>query len=328
MSSIDLTFERSLYVGGQITGILYGIHLVIFVLSCRLMSRPPYSSKSDSRFCICFYYGLCLLILWTVALSCNAIFGQFAWIDHRDVEGGPAAYIAEHISDLYNTLGTTAGVGMNLLADALLVFRYLVLLEDNGFPCHNLSRHILYVASRDNLHSGELNLPSNPLAMSLLLIYESARPGANFFKGHAVAFGVPYMALTISLNIIVTLLICSRLIAVKNRLQNTLGPHHARMYTGVNAIMVESAAPFTILGIIYLITYARHSPTSIAFVQVWGDFCALSPQLIVLRVAMGHAWSKDTSEQLTSTHMSFASSETTIQNVPLHKHPDLEGSSV
>ncbi|KAJ8091398.1 hypothetical protein PM082_015116 [Marasmius tenuissimus] len=310
MSSIDLTFERSLYVGGQITGILYGIHLVIFVLSCRLMSRPPYSSKSDSRFCICFYYGLCLLILWTVALSCNAIFGQFAWIDHRDVEGGPAAYIAEHISDPYNTLGTTAGVGMNLLADALLIYRCFVIWSSwkiMVFPV------IIYLGT---------------FSMSLLLIYESARPGANFFKGHAVAFGVPYMALTISLNIIVTLLICSRLIAVNNRLQNTLGPHHARMYTGVNAIMVESAAPFTILGIIYLITYARHSPTSIAFVQVWGDFCALSPQLIVLRVAMGHAWSKDTSEQLTSTHMSFASSETTIQNVPLHKHPDLEGSSV
>ncbi|KAK1226955.1 hypothetical protein PQX77_010023 [Marasmius sp. AFHP31] len=311
MSSVDLTFERSLYIGGQITGILYGIHLVLFVLSCRLMSRPPYSSKSDSRFYICFYYGVCLLILWTVALSCNAIFGQFAWIDHRDVEGGPAAYISEHISDPYNTLGTTAGVGMNLLADALLVFRYLALLEDNN-----------------QLHSRELNLPSDPPAMSLLLIYESAQPGANFFKGHAASFGVPYIALTISLNIIVTLLICGRLIAVKNSLQDALGPHHARMYTSVIAIMVESAAPFTILGIVYVVAYARHSPTSIAFVQIWGDFCALSPQLIILRVAMGHAWSKDTSEQLASTHMSFASSETTIQNVPLHKHPDLEGSSV
>ncbi|KAL0071713.1 hypothetical protein AAF712_000635 [Marasmius tenuissimus] len=172
--------------------------------------------------------------------------------------------------------------------------------------------------------------------MSLLLVYESAQPGANFFKGHVVDFGVPYTALTISMNIIVTLLICGRLVAVKNKIQHTLGPHHARMYTSVIAIMVESAAPFTILGIIYVITYARHSPTSIAFVQVWGDFCALSPQLIILRVAMGHAWSKDTSEQLTSTHMTFTGSETdkaetsltTIQTVSLHKHPDLESSSV
>ncbi|KAL0578483.1 hypothetical protein V5O48_003532 [Marasmius crinis-equi] len=317
MSSSDLTFERSFYVGGQLTGILYGIQLVLFALSCRLMSRPPYDSKSDSRFYI--LYGASLLVLWTIALSCNAIFGQFAWIDHRDVDGGPAAYIGEHISDPYNTLGTTAGIGLNFLADALLIYRCFVIWSSWKiivFPV------LLYLGA---------------FSMSLLLIYESAQPGANFFKGHAVDFGVPYIALTISLNIIVTLLICGRLITVKNQMLNALGPQHAKMYTSIIAIMVESAAPFTVLGIIYVITYARHSPTSIAFVQVWGDFCALSPQLIILRVAMGQAWSKETCGRLTSTHITFAESETektdtffsgTLPSSVLHKHPDVESSPV
>lgn len=65
-------------------------------------------------------YGTVLLILWTIALACNALFGQYAWIDHRDVDG-PAAYIEENISAAYNTLGTTAGVIMNFLSDGLLV---------------------------------------------------------------------------------------------------------------------------------------------------------------------------------------------------------------
>ncbi|KAF9269953.1 hypothetical protein L218DRAFT_4101 [Marasmius fiardii PR-910] len=290
MSSMDLTFERSLYIGGQFTGILYGVQLVLFAISCRLMTRPPYGAKSDSRFYIC--YGACLLVLWTTALSCNAVFGQLAWIDHRDVEGGPATYIGEHISDPYNTLGTTAGVALNFLADALLIYRCYVIWSSwivVLFPA------FLYVGT---------------FAMSLLLIYESAQPGANFFKGHAVDFGVPYIALTISNNVIVTSLICGRLITVKSRMRTAIGPDHAKMYTSVIAIMVESAAPFTILGVIYAITYARHSPTSIAFVQLWGDFCALSPQFIILRVAMGKAWSKGTSGQLTTPHLTFSAGDT------------------
>lgn len=109
--------------------------------------------------------------------------------------------------------------------------------------------------------------------MSILLIYESAQPGANFFVGHAVDFGVPYISLTISLNIIVTGLICGRLLYLRNEVNKILGPTHAKMYTSIIAILVESAALFTILGIVYVVVYARKSQTSIALVQVWGDFC-------------------------------------------------------
>ncbi|KAI3615696.1 hypothetical protein WG66_011763 [Moniliophthora roreri] len=246
MSSIDLTFERSFYIGGQFTGILY-------------------------------------------ALSCNAVFGQLAWIDHRDVEGGPDVYIAKHISDAYNTLGTAAGIALNFLSDALLIYRCYVIYSSSwrivSFPI------LLYLGA---------------LSMSILTIYESALPGANFFRGHAVDFGVPYVALTISLNIIVTLLICGRLLTARNQMKAILGPEYARTYTSIAAIMVESAAPFTILGIFYVITYARHSGISFCLVQIWGDFCAISPQLIILRVAMGKAWSKETSGTMTSTHMTFS----------------------
>ena len=42
---------------------------------------------------------------------------------------------------------------------------------------------------------------------------------------------------------------------------------------GVVACLLESALPFTVLGIVYVITYARKSPYSFAFLQVWADFC-------------------------------------------------------
>ncbi|KAJ3910394.1 hypothetical protein F5879DRAFT_378873 [Lentinula edodes] len=280
----ELSFERSLYVGGQITAILYGIQLVLYLLSNRLLLNSSRRGRDANFYVI---YGTILLILWTIALACNALFGQYAWIDHRDVDG-PAAYIEENISAAYNTLGTTAGVIMNFLSDGLLIYRCYILWSSWKviiFPI------FLYFGG---------------LSMSILLIYESAQPGANFFVGHAVDFGVPYISLTISLNIIVTGLICGRLLYLRNEVNKILGPTHAKMYTSIIAILVESAALFTILGIVYVVVYARKSQTSIALVQVWGDFCAISPQLIILRIAMGHGWTKDTVGKLTTPTVTFS----------------------
>ncbi|KAJ3994954.1 hypothetical protein F5050DRAFT_387933 [Lentinula boryana] len=291
----ELTFERSLYVGGQITAILYGIQLVLYFLSNRLLLHSTRKGKDAYFYAI---YGTVLLLLWTVALACNAIFGQYAWIDHRDLEGGPAAYIGENISAAYNTLGTTAGVMMNFLSDALLIYR-----------CYLLWSSWRIVVFPILIYFGGLS-------MSILLIYESAQPGANFFVGHAVDFGIPYMSLTISLNIIVTALICARLLYLKNEVNKILGPAHAEMYTSIVAIMVESAALFTVLGIVYVVVYARKSQTSIALVQVWGDFCAISPQLIILRIAMGHGWTKETVGRLTTPTFTFSSHLDTEKELP------------
>jgi hypothetical protein len=230
-------------------------------------------------------------MLWTIALACNAVFGQNAWIDHRDVEGGPAAYIGANISAVYNTVGTTAGVMMNFLGDGLLIYRCYVIWNSWKiiiFPT------FVYLGA---------------LSMSILLIFESAQPGANFFVGHAVDFGVPYLSLTIGLNIIVTTLICGRLMHLRREIGKVLGPSHAKMYTSIIAILVESAALFTAFGIAYVIIYARKSQSEFALVQVWGDFCGISPQLIILRIAMGHGWTKDTVGQLTSPTMFTKRSE-------------------
>ncbi|KAJ6501621.1 hypothetical protein C8R47DRAFT_969868 [Mycena vitilis] len=275
----QLAFERSFYIGSYVTAVLYGMFIFMFFLSNYFLLYSSGAQKHDARKESFFYifYGSVMLILWTIASSCNAAFGQNIWIDHRDVPGGPAAYLFENLSAWYNTLGTVTGICMNFMADGLLLYRAYVIWGSSvkivAFPI------VLYLAA---------------LSMAILLIYESAIPGASFFAGDSVSFGVPYFWMTISLNIITTSLICGRLLAVRNRVRSILGEQYCQTYTGVVAVLLESALPFTVLGIIYVISYARNSPYSFAFLQIWADFCAISPQLIILRVAMGKAWSRDT----------------------------------
>jgi len=54
------------------------------------------------------------------------------------------------------------------------------------------------------------------------------------------------------------------------------------------------------LGIVYGVYVGNGKPPQVALGIIWGSFFALSPQLIILRVAMGRAWSTKTSAMLTT----------------------------
>lgn len=87
------------------------------------------------------------------------------------------------------------------------------------------------------------------------------------------------MGLTRPGNVIVTGMISIRLLMMQRRVRAVLSPAHTRTYTGVIAILVESALPFTLLSIGYLATYALNNPVSLAFVSIWGCFCVCFPYL-------------------------------------------------
>ncbi|KAJ7352496.1 hypothetical protein DFH08DRAFT_88900 [Mycena albidolilacea] len=232
-----------------------------------------------------FYMGFSatLLALITIALACNVFFGQEMWIEHRDVEGGPAAFFAENIAAWYNTLGTAADVTANILGDGLMLYRCHVFWGHSslamGFPV------LLYLAS---------------VAMGITTTIQSGLPGHNLFRGITVNFGIPWIVLTIVFNIIVTAMIAVRLLSMHSKVNRVVGEAMRKKYTGLLAILVESALPFTLLGVCYLATYIREIPESLAFADIWGAFVTISPQAIILRVAMGGAWTRETFNRLES----------------------------
>ncbi|KAJ7844412.1 hypothetical protein B0H14DRAFT_2358688, partial [Mycena olivaceomarginata] len=268
-----------------------GIEVCMCFLSAYFLWNAP---KSDNNRYFYIAYSGTLLVLITIAMSCNLWFGQSMWIEHRDVEGGPVAFFSDNISAWYNTLGTAADVTANVLGDGLMLYRCYVFWSSSRvwvvvFPA------LLFLASTGN-HLGAT--------------IQSGLPGSNFFHGITVNFNTPWLALTIVFNILTTSMIAFRLLSVSRSMRAVLDKQRAEVYTGVIAILVESAAPFTLLGIGYLIVYVRGDPEALAFADVWGSCApALSPQAIILRVAMGSAWSKKTVTQYgTNTAVVFTDS--------------------
>ncbi|KAF7330354.1 hypothetical protein MVEN_02473700 [Mycena venus] len=283
--------ERSWYIGLVMFAILYGIELCMCFMSFYFLWTSPKNEKS--RYFYIAYSGV-LLVLITIALASNEFFGQMMWIEHRDFPGGPVAYFTANIAAWYNTFGTAADVTANVLGDGLMLYRCYVFWSSASiwviaFPA------LLFLAST---------------AMGIAATIQSGLPGNNFFVDASVInLTTPWLSLTIAFNIITTTMIVLRLFLVSRSMRAVLAKDRAEVYTGVIAILVESAAPFSLLGIGYLITYVRGDPEALWFANVWGSFVALSPQAIILRVSMGAAWSKQTATQYgTNTAVVFTDS--------------------
>ncbi|TFY51176.1 hypothetical protein EVG20_g11127 [Dentipellis fragilis] len=280
MANAEITFERSLYIGNVFASMLYGIQLWMYFQSVFLLLTRRLSHARTQRLYV--IYGGVMLILLTFTVVPNLLIGQEAWIEHR-TEMDPAVFLAENSSLWYNTLGTAADVAVNFMGDGLLLYRCYIIWGSRhwvtAFPS------LMYLAST---------------AMAVITVVDSAFPGSSIFAGKSTQFVIAWISLTAGLNVILTVLISTRLLMMRSVARSILPAGVRAQYTSIVAILVESALPFSLLGIGLIVTYAKDTPVEVAFVCVWGTFCATAPQLIILRVAMGSGWSKEVVTQVTN----------------------------
>ena len=140
---IDLPLERSLYVGNFFRAILYGklsskltcfffwplkhichdlwlgIELCTFFAAvyCALGRSSSYRKGRV----IYVAYGGVLLMLVTIAVATDGLWGQYMWIDRRNYPGGPLGFFAATENAWYNVFGSAADATANILGDGLLV---------------------------------------------------------------------------------------------------------------------------------------------------------------------------------------------------------------
>ncbi|PAV21721.1 hypothetical protein PNOK_0167800 [Pyrrhoderma noxium] len=229
-----------------------------------------------------------MVVIYAFAFSSDALYGQLMWIEHRDFPGGPVAYFIANSSIWDQDLGTTAAMVTNWLGDGLLLYRCWIIWNLRWSVI--LAPALIYIGS---------------IAMGIMTVIKSASPNSYFFKGVTVNFGVPWICLSVSMNILVTTLICTRILLVRHQAQASLGDNDMKLYTSIMAILVESSLPFSLLGVVFVVTYAMDLDISLAFANIWGVFAALSPQFIILRVALGRAWTRDIASHTGVTSMHF-----------------------
>jgi len=218
----------------------------------------------------------------------QSVLGEEMWIVNANYPGGSAMYLAAYASVWYQTMGTTASIILQLMSDGLLIYRCLVVWRDRRiiiFPC------FLWLAT---------------LAFGILELYVSGTPNADFFVGLAAHIGVTYAATSIGLNVLVTSLICGRILYYARVAQKQLGPAIAETYFSIAAIIIESALPYTLCGVAFLVSFGLNSEISILFLSFYVMFTCVSPQMLILRVASGRAWNRETATRPGASSMCFS----------------------
>ena len=97
-------FEHAYYIGSYMSGILYGmlssptarrikmISLVLIgvelVMYCSTLRKLLRRAKNGQSWKFFFLYSTILVLLLTIDISVNAVWGEEMWITHRDDEGG------------------------------------------------------------------------------------------------------------------------------------------------------------------------------------------------------------------------------------------------
>ncbi|KAK0471097.1 hypothetical protein IW261DRAFT_1513054 [Armillaria novae-zelandiae] len=280
MANSDLETQRAIYVSIIVGSLVFGVQICLYVQSFVYLLKIP--DKKRKFFYILF--GAILLVLSAVGGGTNMQLGQLMWIQYPDYPGGAPAYFADHSSDWYEVWGTGCVSFANIMGDGLLLYRCYIFYNSHvwvvSFP------FFILLASA---------------AMVVITIVQSAVPQTTLFSGLPIHFAIAWISLTVGFNVIVTTLICYRLLSFYRAIHKTLPSEMTNTYTSISAMMLESAAPFTISGIVYVIAFAIKSPTQQVFAGIWGVMVSLSPQFIITRVAMGIAWNKDTVGRFTDT---------------------------
>ncbi|KAH9934031.1 uncharacterized protein BXZ73DRAFT_46071 [Epithele typhae] len=273
MADLNAVFQNCYYVGNNFNTILYGIELMLYFATVYIVLNVKDQSRQFHTLFLVF--STALLFLITIFVAVQSVFGEMMWIVNEDFPGGSAAYLATHADVWYQTMGSVAGVLLTVLSDALLLYRCYVFYGSHWivvFPA------LIYLAS---------------VVLGILTCVVSGTPSGNFFVGLASQIAVAYSSAVISLNVLCSGLICARILFFARRAEAVLGPDAARAYTGTAAILIESALPYALFGIAYVAALGVGSPVAILFESIYVMFTCISPQLIILRILMGRAWTQN-----------------------------------
>ncbi|KAK0214243.1 hypothetical protein EDD85DRAFT_872857 [Armillaria nabsnona] len=250
-----LWLEQVLHATVHIGAMAYGVQLAIAFLA---VYNVLHSSKKRYVWQTITFISF-IVMLSTIYTACNIHFNEMAWIDERNYPGGPLAYQLEQQNQKVQTVGNVASVLLTILADLCMLWR-----------CYVVYHNKWTVIAIPGLAL---------LAITILGV---------LWASEVIDISVPYWSLSISFNLLITLMITSRILLMRKRIQASLGRQYGTTYTGVAAMMIECAIPYALVSFIFIILYGLKNTASNLFVP------ELPTLLIILRVSRGQALSKET----------------------------------
>ncbi|KAF9527937.1 hypothetical protein CPB83DRAFT_814802 [Crepidotus variabilis] len=282
-----IALERNLYIGNTLCGLLVGAYTCICLQSIYHL-RHSRLHKHHKQFFIA--YSVVMLLATVISFAAIGLCGRYLWIDGNILKA--ARWIGVMVGP---SLVVTV-----VLSDGLLLYRVFIIFGKSVWAV--ILPSFIYLAAT---------------SLGIATVVKINEPNNILLSGRASKFSVTAIILSAVFNILVTIMISVRLLWAQHNFRKHAVESKERTYTGVVAILVESACPLAISGLIAAILDSQKHPVTYPVAVVWAFFVVASPQLIILRVAKGKAWSSSTMT---------AENETTIQFQVRSSSHDIEAS--
>jgi hypothetical protein len=274
-----LLAEKGWLQGTVISAVAYGIDVALYFMCFHLLFRQMNRMNYKEHLPLLVYITT-TFILSTLFMAALADFTQLAFIQYRDYPGGPNAFENNMFGIPVDNLGNVCGFLTMFLSDGLVVWRCMVIYRGCMVPMWIIM-----------LFPGLMFAASTVMGIMFLLQVTSNSP---YFSSTNINYTVPYLSLSLALNIIITLVIVLRLLTYRHRISKVLGSNYGTQYTSIAAMIVESAALYSAFSVVFLTLFLLNNPISATFLQSFTQVQIIAMLLIVFRVAQGKGWSQDT----------------------------------
>ncbi|KAJ6598437.1 hypothetical protein DFH09DRAFT_1356681 [Mycena vulgaris] len=275
--SSSLTGARMSYAAAIVGCVTFGYYFVLAAVCIHfLLKRPGHSSTSRH---VILGYTCLMLVVNTVYLVAASQWSEIEFVESSE---NPAIFAAQ-LSTNYAIIKHTAYIVNIWLADSLMIYRAYI-----------IWRNIPVLVVPIVIYCGVIGL-----------MIETGKPGGTFGAGLVVPFGTSFWSTSVALNVIVTLLISIKLLRHHRRLKALQITRAGRSYPDIVALLVESAALYSICGLIYIPLFAINTPLQYPFSALLASAAGIALNLIIFRIAIGAEF-KGESEHPDSSSITFS----------------------
>ncbi|KAL4074357.1 hypothetical protein V8B97DRAFT_1864600 [Scleroderma yunnanense] len=277
----NLWLERSRLIGMILGAVSYGMLFLLTIQTAKIILHRRRHGQSVVRHPWLLGYICITFVLATIGFAGNVKYTEMIWIDLRDAPGGPAALIEDELNYSINLMALTCYYIMEWFMQALLLHRCFVIFNGNKYVA--ISMGVLFLTM---------------VGLSILILAEAS--GAVFYN---INSQLAYLCIEVGMTVIYTLLVAGRLSRSRRRMKAFVSNEDLHIYSEFVTIVVESAALYSVLGIIFIISFALHSNISNLVFLAISHVQAIAQLLIIIRVAQGRSVGPQTSS---GSHLEFA----------------------
>jgi hypothetical protein len=100
--------------------------------------------------------------------------------------------------------------------------------------------------------------------MGIMLVYQTSQPDSSLWSPGAISFGLPYFSISVSLNILLTIMIVARLTLHIISIRNSMGTPvvASGLYHAIKAVvimLVESSALYAVSSLLFIAPWGARS---------------------------------------------------------------------